>query len=180
MPESKQRGAIFWGVVMAVVLATTYAVIFFAPKPKPSIEDATYAKSTLAESGPYALAVVPTPYVSGEDAKQVEEAVQKLFADSEIELVSAQKAVDAGGSVITVKLDGSPIDQGRSTFGVLIEVNSYVYRRGESGQFYHQGASIKSDGRHGHAANEYVGEAMAATAVDLCKGVIEQYKADNP
>lgn len=144
------------------------------------LDNATYAKQTLAESGPYAIAVTTNPGISDADRQLVEDGITDFFDEQGFELVDAQAAVNAGGSVLVIHLDSTPIDPIRRTFSVDLLVSAYVYRLGNSGDYYKQGAKIYTSGKHGHATNDVFDEAISTTALNMIKAFHDQYEKDNP
>ncbi|MGB0768157.1 MAG: hypothetical protein ACPGYV_10650 [Phycisphaeraceae bacterium] len=144
------------------------------------IDNATYAKRTLAESGPYAVSINAIDSISEQDKRLVEEKLLAFCEERGFSLVDPQAAVDGGGSVLTVFLDRSRIDPRRSTFAVDFQVMTYVYRETASGNFYRQSASIYTSGKHGHATNDVFGEAISQTTVMMAGDFLDQYERDNP
>lgn len=168
-------------VVLIACAATLVCIYLFAGSDVAyKLQNATYAKQTLAESGPYALSVSATAGVPERYAQFVDRELRIFLDNKGFELVDAQTAVDKGGSVLTIILDASPIPPDRSTFSVTVRVDTYVYRLGASGDWYRQSAQIYSSGKHGHAGDVQFGEAVSQTALMMTQSFLDQHVADNP
>lgn len=180
MAKEKSDTLRFTMVIACLLGGLIFAYYYLGWDTGAKIDNATYAKITLAESGPYALNVTLTEGISGEERHLVEEELVKFFDEKGFEFVDATDAVNDGGSVLTVHLDSTSIEPGKRTFSVDLQVTAYVFRRTASDTYYMQAAHIFASGKHGHATDDVFDEAISTTALNMVKEFHDQYQKDNP